>query len=281
MDLQAQLQILGNVALAMLLSSVIGLERELAHKPAGLRTHMLLGGAASLLTGLAFTIVRRYAATTDYPMLKVDPTVVIQAAGSRLGDQRREIMPQSWIFDAFNLLLEIDPAVPNLQPRKPHEAEHVLAVGRNGAGRQAARAFARHVRRLSRDGDACGQPLDVDGEVDAGQRLIKIVDVEQNVVFRRVEGAKIHQMTVAAGLNRCTRDRLMCKIVRHHRRRAAQKRKRILGHPSVALGQELRHSVFIALRENRDSVPIKRPMQIGVEFTRGTRTKQFPLFESL
>ena len=85
MELQAQLQILGQVALAMLLSSVVGLEREFAHKPAGLRTHMLLGGASALLTGLAFTIVRRYAATSDFPMLKVDPTVVIQAVVTAVG----------------------------------------------------------------------------------------------------------------------------------------------------------------------------------------------------
>lgn len=85
MDVQPQLQILGHVALAMLLAAVIGLERELARRPAGLRTHMLLAGAAALLTGLAFTIVRRYAATTEYPMLKVDPTVVIQAVVSAVG----------------------------------------------------------------------------------------------------------------------------------------------------------------------------------------------------
>jgi putative Mg2+ transporter-C (MgtC) family protein len=85
MEWQAQLQILGQVALAMLLASVIGLERELAHRPAGLRTHMLLAGASALLVGLAFTIVRRYAATTDYPMLKVDPTVVIQAVVTATG----------------------------------------------------------------------------------------------------------------------------------------------------------------------------------------------------
>lgn len=84
MDLQ-QLQILGHVALAMFLASFIGLERELARKPAGLRTHMLLAGASALLTGLAFTIVRRYAATSDYPMLKVDPTIVIQAVVSAVG----------------------------------------------------------------------------------------------------------------------------------------------------------------------------------------------------
>ena len=85
MEWQAQLQILEQVALAMLLAGVIGIEREFAHKPAGLRTHMLLGGASALLVCLAFTIVRRYAATTDYPMLKVDPTVVIQAVVTATG----------------------------------------------------------------------------------------------------------------------------------------------------------------------------------------------------
>ena len=42
MDLQPQLRILGHVALAMFFAAFIGLERELANKPAGLRTHMLL-----------------------------------------------------------------------------------------------------------------------------------------------------------------------------------------------------------------------------------------------
>jgi putative Mg2+ transporter-C (MgtC) family protein len=80
-----QLQILWQVALAMLLAAVVGLEREFAHKPAGLRTHMLLAGASALLVGLAFTIVRQYAATSDFPMLKVDPTVVIQAVVTATG----------------------------------------------------------------------------------------------------------------------------------------------------------------------------------------------------
>ena len=85
MEWQAQLQILGQVALAMVLASVVGLERELSHKPAGLRTHMLLGGASALLVGLAFTIVRRYAASSDYPLLRVDPAVVIQAVVTATG----------------------------------------------------------------------------------------------------------------------------------------------------------------------------------------------------
>lgn len=52
-----QLQIIGSIALAMLLCAVIGIERELADKPAGFRTHMLVGGAAALLVGLSNIIV--------------------------------------------------------------------------------------------------------------------------------------------------------------------------------------------------------------------------------
>src|SRR5262249_24559663 len=75
----------GQVALGMLLSSAVGLERQLAHRPAGLRTHMLMGGAAAMLVGLAFTVVRRYAADTAYPLLKIDRTVVIQGVVSAAG----------------------------------------------------------------------------------------------------------------------------------------------------------------------------------------------------
>ena len=40
---------LGDVALAMVLGALLGLERELAHKSAGLRTHMLVAGSAAML----------------------------------------------------------------------------------------------------------------------------------------------------------------------------------------------------------------------------------------
>lgn len=45
------------IALAMFLGGVIGYEREAANKPAGLRTHMLVAGAAALLTSLADALV--------------------------------------------------------------------------------------------------------------------------------------------------------------------------------------------------------------------------------
>lgn len=42
-----ELAVIAEVALAMLLGGLIGLERELANKSAGFRTHMLVAGAAA------------------------------------------------------------------------------------------------------------------------------------------------------------------------------------------------------------------------------------------
>lgn len=85
MEWQEQARILGQVALAMALAAVIGLERELSHKPAGLRTHMLVSGAAALLVGLGFTIVRQFGGSSQYPLVRVDPVVVIQAVVTAVG----------------------------------------------------------------------------------------------------------------------------------------------------------------------------------------------------
>ena len=57
-----QLEIVGEVALAMLLGGVIGFEREVADKPAGFRTQMLVAGAACLLVGLADAMMLRFLA---------------------------------------------------------------------------------------------------------------------------------------------------------------------------------------------------------------------------
>jgi putative Mg2+ transporter-C (MgtC) family protein len=80
--MSAQIQILAEVALAMLLGAALGIERELAGKPAGLRTHMLIAGAAALLVGLTDVIVARFAATEGS---RVDPIRVIEATVAAVG----------------------------------------------------------------------------------------------------------------------------------------------------------------------------------------------------
>lgn len=75
-DWQAQLVIIGQVVLAMVLGGFIGFERELANKPAGFRTHTLVAGAAALFMAVA-------AAAPDYlharGVVELDPLRVAAA----------------------------------------------------------------------------------------------------------------------------------------------------------------------------------------------------------
>ena len=53
-----ELLTVGKVAAAMILGAFIGVEREVKDKPAGLRTHMLVAGAATLLVALSNHVIR-------------------------------------------------------------------------------------------------------------------------------------------------------------------------------------------------------------------------------
>jgi putative Mg2+ transporter-C (MgtC) family protein len=76
-------EILAEVAIAMALGGVIGLEREIADKPAGLRTHMLIAGAAALLVGLGNAMIRRFAVMGA--QVSGDPIRVIDAIVTAVG----------------------------------------------------------------------------------------------------------------------------------------------------------------------------------------------------
>jgi putative Mg2+ transporter-C (MgtC) family protein len=73
-----QFEIMGEVALAMLLGGVIGLEREVADKPAGFRTQMLVAGAAALLVGLADSMLLRFI-VEDKTSVTADPIRIVEA----------------------------------------------------------------------------------------------------------------------------------------------------------------------------------------------------------
>ncbi len=78
MEGSAQLQVIVEVALAMLLGGLIGIERELANKPSGFRTHMLVAGAAALLVGLGDALVYRFNAGVD-ASIRTDPIRIVEA----------------------------------------------------------------------------------------------------------------------------------------------------------------------------------------------------------
>lgn len=74
-----QLHILLEVVLAAFLSALIGLERELADKSAGLRTHVLVGGAAVLLVGLSDVAVSHFAIDLGTSVIRADPIRIMEA----------------------------------------------------------------------------------------------------------------------------------------------------------------------------------------------------------
>lgn len=74
-----QLQVLFRVGLAAILGAIIGLERELADKPAGLRTHGLMGGAAALLVALSDVATNHFVLDLGSAVIRADPIRIMEA----------------------------------------------------------------------------------------------------------------------------------------------------------------------------------------------------------
>ncbi|MDZ7772497.1 MAG: MgtC/SapB family protein [Balneolaceae bacterium] len=67
------------VACSILLGGLIGLEREFADKPAGLRTHMLVAGASTLLVILGDFMIRQYSGSPMVDAVMADPIRIMEA----------------------------------------------------------------------------------------------------------------------------------------------------------------------------------------------------------
>lgn len=63
----------------MFLGGLMGLERELAKKPAGLRTHMLVAGASSLLVVLGDIMILNYSSGPVVEAIQSDPIRIMEA----------------------------------------------------------------------------------------------------------------------------------------------------------------------------------------------------------
>jgi putative Mg2+ transporter-C (MgtC) family protein len=74
-----QLEILGKLAIAMVLGAFIGLDREAANKPAGLRTHILVAGSAALLIAIGEVTVLKQVDEVGESITRTDPIRIIEA----------------------------------------------------------------------------------------------------------------------------------------------------------------------------------------------------------
>ncbi|MGH8167888.1 MAG: MgtC/SapB family protein [Woeseiaceae bacterium] len=76
---QPQLQAVGSVLIAAILGGIVGMERELADRPAGLRTHAILAAAACLLVSLPDVLIEYYMTESATSVLRADPIRIIEA----------------------------------------------------------------------------------------------------------------------------------------------------------------------------------------------------------
>jgi putative Mg2+ transporter-C (MgtC) family protein len=67
---------LANAALVILLSGLIGFEREARRRPAGLKTHIVVGLSAWLLVEIGLTVTHRYVGADS---VAPDPIRIVQA----------------------------------------------------------------------------------------------------------------------------------------------------------------------------------------------------------
>jgi putative Mg2+ transporter-C (MgtC) family protein len=74
-----ELAVIGRIALAMLLGGAIGFEREMANRPAGFRTHMMVCGMATMLIALADPILDHARERGSGPVLNADPIRIVEA----------------------------------------------------------------------------------------------------------------------------------------------------------------------------------------------------------
>ncbi len=72
-----EIDILLKVIIAVCMGGIIGIERELAKKPAGIRTHMFVAGAAALVMALSTVVIDKFA--RDFGNVQSDPVRIIEA----------------------------------------------------------------------------------------------------------------------------------------------------------------------------------------------------------
>lgn len=85
MGLEQDLSILLRISVAMLLGATLGIEREMGKHAAGLRTHMLIAGAAALIVGLGDSIAEHFQEERYRDLLQVDPVRLIEAVVACVG----------------------------------------------------------------------------------------------------------------------------------------------------------------------------------------------------
>lgn len=74
-----EITMLLEIVLAIVLGGMVGFERELARKPAGLRTHMLVSGASAFLVAMGDLMLREFQMSGLSDLIRADPYRIMGA----------------------------------------------------------------------------------------------------------------------------------------------------------------------------------------------------------
>ena len=118
---------------------------------------------------------------------------------------------------------------------------HVLSIGTHYSPAECLAALAVLADKLTCDDSACRETFQVPFP-RPWNRLVEIVDAEDEVAFGRGEDAEVRHVHVAAKLNLQATDRRWAEVLSHDRRSAAQKGKGRRQHSSVSHGNQFMES---------------------------------------
>lgn len=79
MDITDQLFIILDILITCILTAFVGIEREYAQKPAGIRTNMIVGGSSCLFVAVMPYLVNFVGEASFYEKVTPDPIRVLQA----------------------------------------------------------------------------------------------------------------------------------------------------------------------------------------------------------
>ena len=195
---------------------------------------------------------------------------------ARLGDVARENLalgsPQADVCD-LRQVRGVGVGVPDGQRVHAGELPHRPPVRPDRREHDPPALLGREAPRPAGDLEAGRQPLDVPLP-RTGQRLVEVVDVEDEVPLGRGEGPEVGQVRVPARLHRQARPRGARQVAGHRQRRAAEERERRGSHPPVADGQQFRHTVEpLPLQQRHRIRPVRPDGKVRVAAARHLRPR--------
>ena len=160
--------------------------------------------------------------------------------------------------------------VPDVERPHLRVTKHGLAIGGHRRERRDPGVGGGALIVASRDREARGHALHVVLE-RPGERLVEVVQAEEQGALRRCEQAEVRQVGVAAELHLETRGRRVLQVGCHDLRRASVERERRDRHPPVPYRHEIgiaSQVLFLEQRNRVGAVRSRRPPRMAGERAR-------------